>query len=379
MDSKPKDQKQDRPQEEPQLHYTFTVGGSLGHGAIGEAPLGGSIQVKETTSGVRTAEAGAYEVGLYFRSPLDFERSKYGDLKRTRQLLLDENLVSLLDADKKTAEYQPDWGITELRVLDAIQRMIDKRYKPGEEIAVDFSPQEFYDLCGLKKNSKGKRSRKLETEYLETLQHLASSPAKIIQQESYYESDKKGRKGGLKYRTYRVRGSIFKLTQADMIESDTREDARAVLEMALSDQELPQRKRTTRYRLMPDPIMYRLLDSLYVRKSITQYEEIQALHPGEKLKPSTQAFLNYIQSLDISPLPVSRATLAERMNLHTYIQQRKRTLINSRINEALEDALQTRYILKYHEEPTGLLIIYLNPEKCSRLQAKLDRAKKEEV
>jgi hypothetical protein len=167
--------------------------------------------------------------------------------------------------------------------------------------------------------------------------------------------------------------------EADVIESDTREEAQEVMEKAISGQELGQKKRRTRYKVRPDPIMYRLLDKLYVRKSITQYEEIQALHPGEKLKESTQAFLNYVQSLDFSKLEIGRDTLAERMKLYTYIQQRKRTLINSRIDEALEDALRTRYILRYHEEPTGLLIIYLNPEKCSRLQAKLDRAKKEEV
>ncbi len=374
MVKRPKDKKQEEPQE---AGFSFDMG-AVGQGAIGQGALGEASQEKLTTSGLRYTGTGAYEVETYYNSPLDFERSKYGDIKRTRQLLLGEG-VDLAEVDSKIAEYQPDWGITENRVLDAISRLINKQYRREEDgLEVVFSPQEFYDLCGLKKNSKGKRSRKLEKEYLETLRSLSSTPQKIIQTQTRYVQDKKGRPS-LKYDTYILKAPILQLMEADVIESDTREEAQEVMEKAISGQELGQKKRRTRYKVRPDPIMYRLLDKLYVRKSITQYEEIQALHPGEKLKESTQAFLNYVQSLDFSKLEIGRDTLAERMKLYTYIQQRKRTLINSRIDEALEDALRTRYILRYHEEPTGLLIIYLNPEKCSRLQAKLDRAKKEEV
>ena len=377
MAKKPEDKNQDQPQEEPQgLIFHF---GPVGGGAIGEGALGEPGEIKPTSSGLRSVGTASYEVERYYRASLDFERSKAGNIDKTRQLLLGELLLPMEEINNSIAEYLPRFNLTELKVLSAIQRFIDEQYKPGVDgLEVIFSPQEFFSYCGLQKNSKGSYSGKQKEEYLKTLRDLASSTHKIIQQQSVYTPNKKG-KPTLKYLTYRLITPILNLVEADFIESDTKEEAQEVLERALSGQELPQRKRTTRYKVRPEPIMYRLLDKLYVRKSISQYEEIRALHPGEKPKESTQAFLDFIQTLDISPLPIGRKTLAERMNLFTYIQQRKTTLINGRINEALEDALKTRYILRYQEEPTGLLKIYLNPERCSRYAEKLKRAEKEEA
>lgn len=356
MASKPEDKREDLPQEEPQgILFEFT------------ADTGGTI---------RSAGTASYEVIPTYRAGVYAEQAKIGWKDTTRQLLLGEG-AGLLDIDKKVSEYMPSFTYTELRAYSAIQRFIDEQYKAGDLLEVSFSPQEFYDYCGLQKNPKGSYSRKQQEEYKEALKGLAKKDRKIIQQRSEFTKNKKGKRAKKIY-TYILTAPLITLLEGDVIESDTKEEAQEVLDKAISGQELPQRKRRTRYVVRPEKIMYELLDSFYVRKSISQYEEIRALHPGDKPKESTQAFLDFIQLLDYGPLKIGRDTLADRMNLHTYIKQRKRTLINSRINEALEDALKARYILSYKEEPTGLLIIQLNPERCSRYAEKLARTKRKE-
>lgn len=356
MVKKPKDKDQEESQG---VGFIF----SLGEGALGESrPLS-----------QRIIGTGAYEILPTYRAGLYAEQAKIRYKDKTRQLLLDENLVSLLDADKKTAEYLPSFSYQDLKVYSAIQRFIDEQRKPGEdeEVEITFTPQEFFEYCGLKKTSRGTYSGKQKEEHLQTLWSLASTPKKIVQQQTEL---KKGKK---KYKTYILTTPLLTVKSADIIESDTEEEAQDIMERAISGRELP-KKRKTRYLVKPDPIMYKLLDRLYVRKAISQFEEIRTLHPGEKPNPYTHTFLDFIQTLDFSPLKVGRDTLAERIGLDGYLRQRKRTIVTNRINEALEDALATRYILSYQEELTGLLIIHLNPARCSRYQEKLVRTKTQE-
>lgn len=370
MAKKPKD----RPQEEPQV----SMFGALGQGALGEGALGESREVTREVKLIsqRAVGTGSYEIQQTYRAGLYAEQAKIGFKDKTRQLLLEEG-ADLQEIDEKLSEYLPSFNYTELKVYSAIQRFIDEQYKPGEALEISFSPQEFFEYCGLRKNSRGTYSGKQKEEYLGALRDLSTKPKKLIQQQSEYVRGKKG-KSKLKYFTYILTTPLLQLVEGDIIESDTLAEAKEVMAKAISGQELPKRKRTTRYLVKPDPIMYKLLDRLYVIKSISQFEEIKALHPGEKPKDSTQKFLDYIQMLDISPLPIGRDRLAERMGLDGYIRQRKKKEAYKRIKEALEDALTKKYILRYTEEPTGLLKIYLNPERCSRYAEKLERSKNTE-
>lgn len=342
--------------------------GAIGQGAIGEG--GTLISRRETSSGDYGVLKTTYRAGLYA------EQVKIGFKDKTRQLLLGEG-VNLLDIDRKVSEYLPSFNITELKVYRAIQRFIDEQYKPGEDLLISFSPQDFFSYCGLHKNSKGTYSGKQKEEYLEALRGLSKKDQRIIQQQSYYEEGKRG-KVKKKYKTYILTAPLLTLLKGETIESDTLEEAQEVLDKARSGQPLPQKTRQTRYVVKPDPIMYALLDKFYVLKSISQYEEIKALHPGDKPKDSTILFLDFIQMLDFSPLKIGRETLAERIGLEPYLRQRKRSLVNSRINEALGDAQARSYILSWREESTGLLWIHLNPDRCSRYAEKLARTKKQE-
>lgn len=341
--------------------------GAFGADPVGSLPVGGQSpdRTKLLIQRIKDAEAG--KVDQTFRASIYAEQAKIRNKEKARQLLLGEG-ISLLDADKKTAEFMPSFSYQELRVYSAIQRFIDEQYKPGEELEITFTPQEFYEYCGLKKNS-----GKTKEEYKQALWGLATTPKKIIQQQTEYE---KGRK---RYKTYILTSPLLTVKSADIIESDTAEEAQEVMERAVSGKELPKRKRTTRYLVKPDPIMYKLLDRFYVRKAISQHEEIMALHPGEKPTPYSDQFLDLIQTYDFSPIPIGRDTLAERIGLDGYLRQRKQKEVNKYINKALEDALATRYILSYKEEATGLLIIHLNPERCSVYAERLKKADKEAV
>lgn len=353
MTKKPKDKDQEE---------IFLEGGHLGSGPVGSQAIGRGRLISQRSIGT-----GPYEIPDTFRASIYAEQAKIKNKDKARQLLLDEG-INLLDVDKKTAEFMPSFSYQELRVYSAIQRFIDEQYKPGEELEITFTPQEFYEYCGLKKNS-----GKMKDEYRQALWGLATTPKKIIQQQTEY---KKGKKS---YKTYILTSPLLTVKSADIIESDTAEEAQEVLEKAVSGRELPKRKRTTRYLVKPDPIMYKLLDKFYVRKAISQHEEIRALHPGGKPTPYSDLFLDLIQTYNFSPIKIGRDTLAERIGLDGYIRQRKQKEVNKYINKALEDALATRYILSYREEATGLLIIHINPERCSVYAEALEKTQKEEA
>jgi len=343
-------------------------------GPLGADPVGSQAIGQSRPLGQRIIDTESDKIQPTYRAGLYAEQAKIRFKDKTRQLLLDENLVDLLDADKKTAEFMPSFSYQDLKVYSAIQRFIDEQYKPGEELEITFTPQEFFEYCGLKKTSRGTYSGKQKEEHLQTLWDLAKTPKKIIQQHTEY------RKGKKRYKTYVLTTPLLTVKSADIIESDTVEEAQDVMERAISGRDLPTKKRKTRYLVRPEPVMYKLLDRLYVRKAISQFEEIRALRPGEKKpNPYTHTFLDFIQTLDFSPLKIGRDTLAERIGLDGYLRNRKRTKVTTKINEALEDALTTRYILRYKEEPTGLLIIHLNPERCSRYADKLKGTDKEKA
>lgn len=306
----------------------------------------------------------SYRVGLYA------EQVKLTRKNKIRQLLLWED-PGLLDIDKKVAEYLPHFSYQELKVYSAIERFISEQYKgqeDGEDLWVTFTPSEFYDYCGVNKNS-GKQKE----EYKQVLWSLSTQPKKIIQQQKVYKKNREV------FETYILTTPLLTVRSADIIDSDTEEEAEDVARKALSNRDLPKRNRVTRYAVKPDEIMYKYLNSSYIKKTISQYDEIKALHPGTKPTKYTHLFLDYIQTLDFSPLNIYKKTLVEVMDLEVYFKQRKQTIVNNYIKHALEDALATRYILSYKEEPTGLLKVYLNPERCSRYADRLAKDKKEKI
>ena len=64
---------------------------------------------------------------------------------RTRpdKLLLDENLVDLLDADRRQTEFMPSFSYQDLKVYSAIRNLLTEQYKPGEELEITFLLRSF--------------------------------------------------------------------------------------------------------------------------------------------------------------------------------------------------------------------------------------------
>lgn len=80
--------------------------------------------------------------------------------------------------------------------------------------------------------------------------------------------------------------------------------------------------------------------------------------------------------VDIAVWKIGKETLAKQLNMDSWIESRQKARIDESIQEALETAKELDFLLDYEEEPTGLLILRLNPERCSRVRAKLARRKK---
>mgnify|MGYP000871094395 FL=1 len=78
-------------------------------------------------------------------------------------------------------------------------------------------------------------------------------------------------------------------------------------------------------------------------------------------------------------MSISRINLAYKLSMNTLIQNRKQSLIDKKISEALEVALKLEYLLSYEIQPTGVISMKLNPERIKRIdmQKKPGRPKKE--
>ncbi|MGC9310059.1 MAG: hypothetical protein ACP5D2_05195, partial [Candidatus Nanoarchaeia archaeon] len=72
---------------------------------------------------------------------------------------------------------------------------------------------------------------------------------------------------------------------------------------------------------------------------------------------------------------IGKETLARKLNMDSWIESRQKSRIDKKIQEALETAFKLNYLLSYREDDAGLFWLRLNPERCGRLRAKLERKK----
>lgn len=371
MAKKPKDKDQEE---------IFVEGGALGAGPVGSQDIG-----QGKTLSQRIIGTGAYEIQPYFKAGMRVELQKFGYKEEVRQLLLGED-SDLLDTEQKVEVYGLDLSDPEERALDAIQKLLDKTsYKgniPGEERQITsfkwqgYIPRlsttytEYYEAYGLSPAGDGRYHGAQAQEALLALKSLAKDRTVCYKRDKWIGSGKDRRQS-----TDIIRATAPLIT---ILEGFRDLDAKEA-ETVLSGGDLPQ-KRQTILLIESSALLVDQIDTFYLLKPTALHAEIRALAPGKRISKTVKLFIYWLLTKNKQKQHPSKTSLARILRLDYLIDQRKPTLLDKKIREALEGALKLGFLLDYEETPTGLVELTLNPERCKRIgMAKKSSKGKEEA
>lgn len=319
----------------------------------------------------------------YFRASMHTEQQKFNIGDKSRQLILGEDIGSL-----EAISYGLELTESQERALDAIQKLLDATNYMGDgqipfnsadfKIYNSFLPYlsmswtDYYQTYGLEPAGDGNYHGAQVKQAREALESLT---------EMFWMSYKKlsgnfdKQSGKPLYDLITVKKPLIQLQYLDSYHDITEEDIQKIL----SGQKLTEAKenrRITRLLLLPSPILIDEIESFYLLKPARLHEEIKALFPGKRIKKYNWLLIKLLLMVDIAVWKIGKETLAKQLNMDSWIESRQKARIDESIQEALETAKELDFLLDYEEEPTGLLILRLNPERCSRVRAKLARRKK---
>ena len=352
-----------------------TLGITVSNPVLTEQPRGTAQPRGVSSTDTQEAEP-------YFKAGMEVELQKFGKPKSSRQLLLGE------DADIRggAISYGLDLTKPQARALQAVQKLLDATDYQGnmegeERHSIDFkwqgyiptlsfTPTEYFDAYpGLERAGDGRYHGSQVQSAMEALKSFLDIKYYFSYNRPVFEGGKKS------YKAIRAVGTL--INQIGESFSDLTEEE---LEDEQAGKGLPDTRRT-RISITPSPILLAgIREGWYLLKPVHLHAEIQALYPGKKYPREVSLFLEWLLTLDKREMKIGRNNLAFKLQMHTLIRNRKQTLIDTRISEALEVALQLGYLLSYEIQPTGRIDMELNPERIKRIdmQKKPGRPKKEE-
>jgi hypothetical protein len=317
----------------------------------------------------------------YFRASMHTEQQKFRLETESRQLMLGEETASL-----DTISYGLDLTESQDRALHAIQKLLaDTNYQGDGQInlsSADFkiygsflpylslSYSDYYQAYGLPPAGDGRYHGAQVKQAREALESLTE-----LRWMRYKKLSGKYKDGKPLYDLITVKKPLIQLQFIDSYRDLTEED----IESVIAGQELSEDKqagRVTRILLLPSPILIDEIDSFYLLKPTGLHDEIKALYPGKRISRYNSLFIEYLLTVDISVMKIGKETLARVLNMDALIADRQKARIDKRIQEVLKTAKELGYLLDYEEQPTGLMILRLNPDRCSRVRAKLARKKR---
>jgi hypothetical protein len=319
----------------------------------------------------------------YIRASMHTEQQKFSLDAKSRQLTLGEEIDSL-----ETVAYGLDLTESQDKALHAIQRLLsESNYKGDGQIPLDsaeykiygswlpylsMSYSDYYQAYGLEPAGDGRyhgAQVKQAREALESLTEMRWMRYKKL-------SCKRDKKGKPLYDLITVKKPLIQLQFIDSYHDITEEDIHKIA----SGQQLTEDKedrRVTRILLLPSPILIDEIDKHFLLKPAYLHDEIKALYPGKRISRYNSLFIELLLTVDIYPTwKIGKETLARKLNMDTLIENRQKSRVDNRIQEALETARELDFLLDYEEDATGLLTLRLNPERCSRVRAKLARKKR---
>ena len=308
----------------------------------------------------------------YYRAGLNLELQKFTPKDDIRQLILGESP----ETDNNLQIYGLDLSVSEEKALHAIQILLDRtNYEgnlPGEivqssgwkydgylpKLSMTFT--EYYEAYGLTK-IRGQYQGRQASESLQALHNLAESRSICYRRQ---RREGKGKKSRLVYDVVRVTKPLISFMEGyyDLEEEEA--------DQVIAGESLPL-KRKNKLVIEVSPLLVDQIDSFYLLKPTALFKEIQALQPGKRPSTININFINWLLTKNHQTVRINKSTLIDRLPPLKKLKERRRTAeLKDRIQEALESAKTLEYLLNYEEEPTGLLILTLNPDRCQRIKLK---------
>lgn len=315
--------------------------------------------------------------GTLYRAGMQMELQKLGSSKREEQLSLWEQAEDVQVTGTEVSGL--NLTVSEDKALSALQILLDrtdyKGNRPGEELhtetyqgklprlAVSYS--DFFDAYGLKPGRTG--HHKQEQEALEALRSLAETKRRVYYTRHSYRGTGKNRRKVSDVVVWTA--PVISLETVDVYRDLTDDEAARVQ----AGEDRPGRKSgfvVTFSSLFSDQI-----ETFHVLKPTTLHQEIRQLHQGKPAHRTLSLFVEWLLTLDKTPFNIGREKLVERLRLSDrYFRQRQKDRVETQISDAIETALALHYLTDCQQDATGMFTFHLNPERCTRVQAKRRRA-----
>lgn len=304
-----------------------------------------------------------YRAGMYV------ELQKFGDWKGARQLLLSE--AGGLAPEAPVEVTGLDLTVTEDKALSALQILLDRTdYKgnlPGEEVSsrvyhwtgalprLFTTYSDYFGAYGLRKIG-GRYQGHQMGDALEALRSL-KKPRRIIYERKRWEGEGKDRK----------QVSDIIVTERPLIHVTKgykglkQEEAAQVK----AGQDLPQRAIGLEIEFSP-LLVDGIRDGFYLLKPTTLHQEIKSLLGPRRVSRAVSLFLQWLLTLNLPEMSIAKEKLAKKLRLDYLIEQRKKSLVDKRLKEAIQAALELGYLLECKEDAFGTFHFTLNPDRMGR-------------
>ena len=305
-----------------------------------------------------------------YKATMHLELQKFGDWKGARQMLLSEVMGGEELAESSPIEVTGlDLSTSEDKALSAIQVLLDKTgYKgnqPGQATAFEewkwpgtlprlaTSYSAYFEAYGLQRKGDGSYYGHQAEEALEALDSLTKA-RRII----YKRKRREGKKQREVWDIIVVTKPLISIAKGY---KGLEQDEAAQVE---AGQELPHRVTT----LVIDvgPLFVDGLDSFFLLKPTTLYQEIRTLLGSRPVSRAVSLFIEWLLTIDLPKIGISKDKLAKVLRLDSLIQQRKQSRIQDRLLEAIQTAQELGYLLKWEEDAFGIFHFTLNPERMGR-------------
>jgi len=321
-----------------------------------------------------------YKAGMYA------ELQKFGqDHNRAVQLILSEEpSLSRERAEVHANTAGLELTVEEDKALSAIQILLDRTGYQGNLTSREahyqeygwtgtlprlaFTRSEFYEAYGLDRAGDGYFHGAQVDRALEALKGLANKERILAFQWKVWRET--GGKRKQVERTVVLREPVISLSQWQAYEDLTEQEISRVLD----GQTLEEKEVGSAMILEPRPIlMLGIQEGFFSLLPTSLYREIEEVVGSARYSPAIPRFLRFLNTLDKPKFQMRATTLAHKLRLDYLIQQRKPSLLETRLKECLRVALETGFLLEWDEDPLSpakdrLYHLTLNPERCLRIK-----------
>lgn len=307
-----------------------------------------------------------------YKGSMQLELQKFGDTTRgARQMLLSEAFGGDLAQDAPVEVTGLDLSETEDRAISAIQILAAgtdyKGNRPGGQqageewkwpgtlprLAITYS--DYFEAYGLQRRERGDYYDRQATEAIAALKSL-TRPRRIVYKRKRWDGQGKKRK------------PVFDLIVATKPLISILEGYKGLEQEEAAQVEAGQtlHHRTTMLVIDVGPLLVDGLADYFLLKPISLHQEIRAHLGSRPIARAVSLFIEWLLTLDLPEIAISRDKLAMKLRLDSLIQERKRSRIQERLLEAIQTAQELGYLLKWEEDAFGIYHFTLNPEKMGR-------------